>query len=185
MTAAAKEYEELLSGVVELLEAGRHQAARVVHSVLTASYWLVGKRLVEHEQKGESRAPYGVELLERLSRDLQKRLGRGFSERNLRQMRQFYLMWPKRQTLSALSAESDAVEIRQTVSAEFAPGMAPVFPLSWSHYVRLMSVDDSKARHYYETETLRGGWSVGQLDRQIATLAYQRPWAAGLLPSRR
>jgi len=178
-TTGAREYEELLSGVVELLEAGRHQAARAVHSVLTTSYWLVGKRLVEHEQKGESRAPYGAELVERLSRDLQKRLGRGFSERNLRQMRQFYLMWQKWQTVSAVSVESGAVEIPQTVSAEFASDLAPVFPLSWSHYVRLISVDDSKARHYYEAEAIRGGWSVRQLDRQIATLAYKRSAGRG------
>ncbi len=172
--AAAKDYEELLSGVVEVLETARRQAARAVHSVLTSSYWLVGKRLVEHEQKGESRAPYGAELVERLSRDLQKRLGRGFSERNLRQMRQFYLMWPKRQTLSAVSVDSGTVEIPQTLSAKFAPGLAPIFPLPWSHYVRLFSVGDPKARRYYEAEAIRGGWSIRQLDRQIATLAYQR-----------
>lgn len=91
---AAKDYNELLSGVVELLEAGRRQASLAVHSVLTGSYWLVGRRLVEHEQKGESRAPYGVELIEHLSRDLQKRLGRGFPQRNLHQMRQFLRKTP-------------------------------------------------------------------------------------------
>ena len=100
---ATKDYDELLLGVVELLEAGRRQAARAVHSVLTSTYWLVGRRLIEHEQKGHSRAPYGAELLKRLSKDLQQRLGRGFSERNLEQMRQFFLLWPKSQTLSAAS----------------------------------------------------------------------------------
>jgi hypothetical protein len=71
-TAATRDYDELLLGVVELLETGRRQEARAVHSVLTTTYWLVGKRLVEHEQKGHSRAPYGAELLKRLSKDLQQ-----------------------------------------------------------------------------------------------------------------
>lgn len=172
--AATKDYDELLLSVVELLEAGRRHAARAVHSVLTSTYWLVGKRLVEHEQKGQSRAPYGAELLKRLSRDLQDRLGRGFSERNLEQMRQFFLLWPKSQTLSAVSAETQAGEISQTPSAKSASHSAPPFHLSWSHYVRLLSVIDSEARRYYEAEAIRGGWSVRQLDRQIATLAYQR-----------
>jgi predicted nuclease of restriction endonuclease-like (RecB) superfamily len=102
---------------------------------------------------------YGTELLKRLSRDLQSRLGRGFSERNLEQMRQFYLGWP----------------ISQTVSAKLNPAAAAAtFPLSWSHYVRLLSVVDGEARRHYESEALRGGWSVRQLDRQISTLAYQR-----------
>jgi predicted nuclease of restriction endonuclease-like (RecB) superfamily len=171
--AIRRDYDELLLGVVELLETGRRQAARAVHSVLTSTYWLVGKRLVEHEQKGHSRAPYGAELLKRLSKDLQQRLGRGFSERNLEQMRQFFLLWPKSQTLSAASTESKASEISQTPSAK-SPSYVLAFHLSWSHYVRLLSVPESEARRYYETEALRGGWSVRQLDRQIATLAYQR-----------
>jgi len=173
-TAATKDYDELLLGVVELLETGRRQAARAVHSVLTTTYWLVGKRLVEHEQKGHPRAPYGAELLKRLSKDLQERLGRGFSERNLEQMRQFFLLWPKSQTLSATSVSTDSGRISQTPSAKSPSHVLLAFHLSWSHYVRLLSVPDSEARRYYETEALRGGWSVRQLDRQIATLAYQR-----------
>jgi predicted nuclease of restriction endonuclease-like (RecB) superfamily len=171
---ATKDYDELLLGVVELLEAGRRQAARAVHSVLTSTYWLVGRRLIEHEQKGHSRAPYGAELLKRLSKDLQQRLGRGFSERNLEQMRQFFLLWPKSQTLSAASVSTGSGRISQTPSAKSASDLVPAFHLSWSHYVRLLSVPDSEARRHYETEALRGGWSVRQLDRQIATLAYQR-----------
>jgi len=172
--AATREYDKLLLNVVALLETGRRQAAHAVHSVLTSTYWLVGKRLVEHEQKGHSRAPYGAELLKRLSKDLQERLGRGFSERNLEQMRQFFLLWPKSQTLSAASVSTGSGRISQTPSAKSAAHVIPAFHLSWSHYVRLLSVPDSEARRHYETEALRGGWSVRQLDRQIATLAYQR-----------
>jgi hypothetical protein len=94
-------YAELLSGIIAVLEQGRQSAARSVNAVLTATYWLVGQRLVEHEQHGAERAAYGSELLKRLSQDLQSRLGRGFSERNLEQMRQFYLQWGNPQTVSA------------------------------------------------------------------------------------
>jgi hypothetical protein len=81
-------------------------------------------------------------LLQRLAQDLTARLGRGFSERNLRQMRLFYLGWPIPQTVSA---ELVRVEIRQTLSAKSVTG--PRFPLPWSHYVRLLSVSDAKARN--------------------------------------
>jgi hypothetical protein len=84
-------YETLLSSVSELLRRGRQNAAKSVNAVLTTTYWLVGRRLVEFEQRGKERAVYGSELLKRLSGDLQSRFGRGFSERNLEQMRQFYL----------------------------------------------------------------------------------------------
>jgi hypothetical protein len=86
-------YEALLSNVSELLQRGRQNAAKSVNAVLTTTYWLAGRRLVEFEQRGKERAVYGSELLKRLSGDLQPRFGRGFSERNLEQMRQFYLQW--------------------------------------------------------------------------------------------
>ena len=104
--------------------------------------------------------------------DLTGGLGRGFSERNIWQRRLFYLGWP----------------IPQTPSAELAPPASwqtwPLFPLPWSHYVRLLSVADAKAREYYEREALQGGWSVRQLDRQIATLAYQRTGSARSVPAK-
>jgi predicted nuclease of restriction endonuclease-like (RecB) superfamily len=134
----------------------------------------VGRRLAEFEQRGRERAVYGSELLKRLSGDLQSRFGRGFSERNLEQMRQFYLQWENPQTLSADSATGISQKISQTPSAKLSLRDAPLFSLSWSHYVRLLSVTDLKAKRHYEEEALRGGWSVRQLDRQISTLSFQR-----------
>jgi hypothetical protein len=156
MEAAPDAYDELLRSVVSLIEQARLTAVRSVNVVLTSTYWLVGHRIIEHEQSGEKRAGYGEALLKRLAQDLTTRLGRGFSERNIEQMRLFYLGWPNPQTASAKS-----------------PAW-PKFALPWSHYVRLLTVADPKARLYYEREALSGGWSVRQLDRQIATLAYQR-----------
>jgi predicted nuclease of restriction endonuclease-like (RecB) superfamily len=178
-------YRELLRGVVTLIEQGRISSVRSVNTVLTSTYWLVGRRIVEHEQSGAERAAYGETLLKLLAHDLTAELGRGFSERNLEQMRLFYLGWSISQTVSAkfvpppisqtVSAKSALPTIRQTPSAE---SVSPNFPLPWSHYVRLLTVADSNARKYYEDEALLGGWSVRQLDRQIASLAYQRTHGA-------
>jgi predicted nuclease of restriction endonuclease-like (RecB) superfamily len=172
-------YRELLSGVVGLIEQARLAAVRSVNVVLTSAYWLVGQRIVEHEQTGLQRAAYGEELIKRLAGDLTARLGRGFSERNIWQMRLFCLGWPIPQTPSA---ELEPPASWQTLSAE--SGSWPLFPLPWSHYVRLLSVADVKAREYYEREALHGGWSVRQLDRQIATLAYQRTGSARFVPAK-
>lgn len=113
---------------------------------------------VEYEQGGEKRAEYGAALLQKLSVDLTRRFGRGFSERNLDQMRLFYLGWP----------------IPQTSSAKSPRTLAQRWPLPWSHYVRLLSVENPQSRSFYELEALRGGWSGPQLDRQISTLYYER-----------
>jgi predicted nuclease of restriction endonuclease-like (RecB) superfamily len=165
-------YSALLTGVVSLIEQARLTAVRSVNVVLTSTYWLVGQRIVEHEQSGSERAGYGEELVTRLAEDLTARLGRGFSDTNIRQMRLFYLGWPIHQTVSGELVDP---EIHQTVSGELVdPVSRPRFTLPWSHYVRLISVADPTAREYYEREALVGGWSARQLDRQIATLAYQR-----------
>jgi predicted nuclease of restriction endonuclease-like (RecB) superfamily len=172
-------YRELLSGVVRLIEQARFAAVRSVNVVLTSTYWLVGQRIVTHEQSGSARAGYGQTLLKRLAQDLTVQLGRGFSERNLEQMRLFYLGWPNPQTVSA---ESAALSISQTLSAKSSS--YPLFPLPWSHYVRLLSVADPDARTYYELEALQGGWSVRQLDRQIASLVYHRTRRARSTPAK-
>jgi predicted nuclease of restriction endonuclease-like (RecB) superfamily len=153
-------YQDIQSGIVALLESARASAARSVNTIMTASYWEIGRRIVAFEQGGESRAGYGEVLIPRLAEDLTRRFGRGFSERNIEQMRKFYLSWP----------------IPQTVSAEFPDlaSMANRFPLSWSAYVCLLSVRDPAARAFYETEALRGGWSVRQLERQVSSMLYER-----------
>lgn len=195
---AAPDYQELVSGIGALLETARRTAARAVNSVITSAYWDIGRRIVEYEQGGKARAEYGERLLARLSKDLTARYGRGFSERNIEQMRGFYLGWEISQTPSAkfearakyqtLSGESgNAMEKVQTPSGQLSDALAPAsgpvtlgyalagaFPLSWSHYVRLLSVEKPHARAFYESEAIRGGWSVRQLDRQIGTQFFER-----------
>jgi predicted nuclease of restriction endonuclease-like (RecB) superfamily len=162
-----KEHKSLIADVVALIEAGRAAAARSVNTAMTTTYWHVGRVVVEREQRGALRAEYGAALLERLAETLTTRYGRGFSRRNLDDMRRFYLAWPIRQTLSAKS-------IRQTRSAKSAKSAEPTFALPWSHYVRLLSVANQSARAFYATEALRGGWTIRQLARQIETQFYER-----------
>ena len=102
-------YAGIVDGIVDLLEAARRAAARSVNAIMTATYWEIGRRIVECEQAGERRAEYGAEVLKRLSAVLTERFGRGFSRRNLKQMRLFFLGWPE--------AEVPAMEIAQTVSS--------------------------------------------------------------------
>jgi len=114
------EYGDMLSGVVDLLEAARRTAARSVNTLMTATYCEIGRRIVEHEQAGQARAEYGQELLVRLSSDLMSRLGRGFSQQNLENMRLFYLGLPPERVQQKLSAKSAARadEISQTLSGK-------------------------------------------------------------------
>ena len=108
-------YQDIQSGIVALLESARASAARSVNTIMTASYWEIGRRIVAFEQGGESRAGYGEVLIPRLAEDLTRRFGRGFSERNIEQMRKFYLSWPIPQTVSAESVDPG---ISQTASRE-------------------------------------------------------------------
>ena len=171
-------YDSFLAEMVTLLEEARRTAARTVNTVMTATYWEIGRRIVEVEQGGASRAEYGTALLKRLSSDLIARFGRGFGVVNLNQMRKFYVCWPKEKILQTLSEKSDKkrkAPIIQTPSEiSFLALAASALPLPWSHYVRLLTVENAGARAFYETEALRGGWTVRQLDRQISTLFYER-----------
>lgn len=105
-------YDSILSSVTELLESARRASARAVNAVMTATYWEIGRRIVEFEQEGKRRAAYGEKLLERLPDDLGRRFGRGFSIINLRKMRMFYECWPVSQIRQTLSVESRSSQER-------------------------------------------------------------------------
>jgi len=162
-------YDPFYQGIVELLEGVRRQAGRAINSLLTSSYWEIGRRIVEEEQHGESKADYGIQLIDRLAADLTQRFGRGFSRTNVFQMRQFFLT--HREKIQTLSGQTERGSIIQTPSGQTG---LPNFSLSWSHYVRLLTVQREEAREFYELEALAGGWSVRQLDRQIASQFWER-----------
>lgn len=165
-------YNAVLGDVSKIVDDARKSAARSVNAVMTAAYWLIGRHIVEFEQSSGRRSDYGDEIVERLAEDLYAHYGRGFSVRNVWNMKAFYLAW---QNLQTASAELDTSGNLQTVSAESSmASIASHFPLPWSAYVRLLSVKNKRAREFYESEALQGGWSVRQLDRQINSQFYER-----------
>ena len=104
----APSYSVILADVTALLQEARHASARAVNSIMTATYWAIGRRIVEEEQGGRARAEYGKELIAKLSHDLTARFGRGLGAVNLSQMKRFYLLWPQDRIFQRLSEESTA-----------------------------------------------------------------------------
>ena len=159
------DYDGLLADVVQVIDEARRAAARAVNAAMTATYWLIGRRVVEEEQRGAARADYGEQLVKRLAQDLSSRFGRGFSKRNLWQMRAFYLAWPLEQPpVSAQKSASSPTRARtgrivQTASAQMLGALAQEcaarFPLPWSHYVRLLAVRSAYARVLRERSLAR------------------------------
>lgn len=179
-------YLDLLENVGGLLESARRASARTVNALMTATYWETGRHIVEFEQRGSLRAVYGKGLISRLSADLTKRFGRGFGPVNLSQMKKFYLSWPAERIFQTPSEKSPSIV--QTASGKSSSASTPAtrsglatlkavgsgFPLPWSHYGLLLRLRSNETRAFYETEALRGGWSVRQLQRQIDSQFYER-----------
>jgi predicted nuclease of restriction endonuclease-like (RecB) superfamily len=176
MTTIPENYNNIRTEIVELLKTARSTAARNINSIMTAVYWEIGRRIVRVEQGGERRAEYGEQLIEQLATDLTQRFGRGFGRANLWQMRAFYCAWPEGKILQTSSGESiiPLVSNNKGGDSSTISVLASHFALPWSAYVRLLSVKSPEARTFYETEALRLGWSVRQLDRQIGSQFYER-----------
>ncbi len=168
-------YNLLIGDISFLLESARRTSARAVNSILTATYWEIGRRIVEYEQSGEERAEYGHQLLKNLSYDLTKNFGRGFSADNLESMRLFYLTYSLTEISETVSRKFD-LEKSETSSRKLNDEFFNErFPLPWSHYVMLVRrIKEDNTRKFYESEALRSGWSVRQLDRQISSQFYER-----------
>ena len=141
-------YQELLQHVGDTLEQGRSRAAAAVNTAVVATYWEIGRQIVEYEQGGSAKAEYGSALLKKLSRDLTDLYGSGFGMSNINKMRKLYLTYP----------------ILQTVSAK----------LSWSHYVELLKIDDPLERSFYEKEAESEHWGVRELKRQMDSMLFHR-----------
>ncbi|MEQ9498168.1 MAG: PDDEXK nuclease domain-containing protein [Deltaproteobacteria bacterium] len=175
--------DELFDRIAVIVEAARTHVARTVNVAMVHAYWHVGREIVEVEQRGDARAAYGERVLPDLAKRLRERFGKGFSEPNLRNMRQFYLTFrdgsavpeeaggpPKRSAVPSVSGSS---EIRSAVPSESSRLLFPP-NLGWTHYAILMRVHDAQARAFYEIEASREGWSTRQLERQIGSLLFER-----------
>jgi predicted nuclease of restriction endonuclease-like (RecB) superfamily len=188
-------YNNLVEGINELLANGKHQVEKTVNSTMVSTYWHIGEYIVEYEQGGKERAEYGTQLLKRLSEDLTKSFGSGFSYRNLKLIRQFYLTFQNWQPVVANSeiakgqplvaqfkntkgqpvvAQSDAEKL-QPVAAKFSEKAISSIPkLSWTHLVRLLSVKNEDERNFYIIETAQNTWSKRELGRQINSSLFER-----------
>lgn len=140
--------DQIYSRICQIIESARSNIARVVNSEMAQAYWLIGREIVEEEQKGQRRAAYGTSLLQMLADRLTKDFGKGFDETNLRKIRQFYLTFPIR----------DALRLE----------------LSWTHYRILMRIEKPEARSFYEIECVQNNWSARELERQKGSLLFER-----------
>ena len=150
------------SQIVDLLQSAQKQVVRTVNQTMVTTYFEIGKMIVEEEQKGYQRAEYGKAIIKDLSKVLTQEFGRGFSKRNLEQMRQFYQVYSKAQTVSAQFQDIDNKQDK------------PLFELSWSHYLTLIRIDNGDERKFYEIESSKNNWSVRELKRQYDTALYTR-----------
>jgi len=142
--------ETFLNDIKTLLQNARNKVYTLVNTTMTETYWEIGKRIVEEEQEGKSRAKYGKELIKTLSKELSLEFGDGFSIRNLENMRKFYICFQKTQTVSTK------------------------FKLSWSHYIFLTRISNEDERNFYEIEASSNAWSLRELKRQFDTGLFER-----------
>ncbi len=157
--------QEFLYSVGTLIENARTNAKAAIDLSMVYAYFEVGRMIVEEEQKGEERAEYGKQVIARLSEYLKEHFGKGFSVTNLKQMRQFYKIY-------------SADQIGQKLSDQF-PNLPTVstgrkFVLGWSHYLKLMRIENVDERHFYEIEAAENHWGIKELQRQFDTALYQR-----------
>ncbi len=180
----------------QILDFAKSTVARSVNTTQVVANWLIGREIVEEEQKGRARAEYGKRLIENLSKRLVKDFGRGFAVRNLETFRAFYLGYPELVIPHALRAEladHRSAVIRPAVRSELKDTVllpVPVIPhavstkswkpgvlhpnLSWTHYRVLLRVDKAAARAFYEIEAIKNNWAARELERQINSLLYER-----------
>jgi len=177
-----------LAQLKQIIQQARQKAYSAINFAQVEANWLLGQRIVEQEQNGAERAEYGKYVIKLASQELTKEFGGGFSERTLRQFRQFYLMFPEfsiRRTLFAKSSDEKLLLEKNTLSSdnEANTNLAitarqisePSFHLlSWSHIQRIMRVENSAARAWYLTEAAEQTWTVRTLDRNISTQYYER-----------
>lgn len=141
-------YTSLVDEIGDLLTEARKNFAYTTNTILVKTYWQIGQHIVEYEQNGQAKATYGDELINRLSKDLKQKYGKGFSRSNLFSIRQFYLRFPIFQTVSEL--------------------------LSWSHYVELLKLEDPLEMEFYTKQCEIEHWSVRELKRQRDSLLFHR-----------
>lgn len=144
-----------LDQAAKVVRNARSAAARSVNLAMVYAYFEVGRIVVEEEQASDARAEYGGQVLTLVSERLTAEFGRGFSRTNVAQMRQFYRVYAHDEIVQTVSEQFGSKPPYKTTDRKFF--------LSWSHYLRLMRIEDAGKRHFYEIEATRGSWSVREL----------------------
>lgn len=198
----ARNTSSLYRRVREILESARAAVARSVNTTQVAANWLIGREIVEEEQRGARRAPYGERLIRDLVARLQSEYGAGYSLANVKSFRRFYLEYPhlaggrKGYALRSLLSDPPPLASPEKGYAPRSQSVTPVSPdssdnrraplgepwqpghlhpnLSWTHYRRLLRVDSREARSFYEIEAITNNWAARELERQINSLLYER-----------
>ena len=164
MEEIVKREDALFEQVSKLIDEARKQVRTAVNTAMVYTYYGVGRYIVEDEQQGHERAEYGKTVLKRLSARLTEKYGEGWSYSNLRQIRQFYMVYCN---LTNAVCQIDDENRKHCLSN-------PIFTLSWSHYLVLMRIENPDERSFYEIECRNQNWSVRQLQRQYNSSLYER-----------
>lgn len=162
--------ERLCVETVALVKYARNIAVQQVNMIQLLTYYAIGKWIIEVQQKGETRARYGSQVIKRLSEEMKKNFDRGFSEDSLKNVRKFYLTYKDR--IDETVFNLFAVEKSETVFSLFKEKTP--FIVSWSHYLQLMRIENEDERSFYEIESAKSGWSVRTLQRQYNSSLYER-----------
>lgn len=164
----------LFDKIAGLIESSRKQVASAVNLTMVYTYFEIGKMIVEDEQEGNLRAAYAKSVLKDLSVKLSEKFGKGFSERNLRNMRQFYIAYAHTQIQQKPSAVFQDTKNEADTNWQKPSAKLPQFTLGWSHYLILMRIENLEERSFYEIEALNQQWSEPELSRQYHASLYQR-----------
>ncbi len=146
----------LFDNIKKLLQDARKSVVQSINSTMVYTYFEIGGMIVEDQQKGKERAEYGKETLKTLSKQLTEEFGKGFSVYNLERMRNFYNSYKSRISASAMRNSENS------------------FKLSWTHYLKLLPIENDDERRFYEIECINGNWSVRELQRQFNSALYER-----------
>jgi Uncharacterized conserved protein len=157
--------ETFLANVADILEQARKNVKAAIDLSMVYTYFEIGRLIVEEEQNGGQRAAYGKYVIPELSKYLTEHVGRGFSVTNLKQMRKFYQVYSENQISQILSDQFPNLPVVST---------GRKFPLSWSHYLKLMRIDNADQRHFYEIEAAQNHWGLKELQRQFDSALYER-----------
>lgn len=159
----------LFENIKTIIAETQHYIVRNVNAAMILAYFQIGKMIVEDEQHGSQRAGYAKETIARLSKELNREFGRGYSISNMEYIRSFYIIYRHRIPQSVIG-EFDQLLISQTVIGE----LTIPFHLSWTHYIQLLKIKNEDERNFYEIEAAANNWSVRELQRQYNSALFER-----------